>query len=139
MLVINAENLIMGRVASFCAKKALQGEEIIIINSEKAVITGSKKDLLQTFKTRNDLIVKGNPRHGPKAIRMPDQILRASIGGMVPKNKTGRNAIAKVKAFIGVPDKFKETEVVDLQNLKVDETKNYLHIGELSNLLGARW
>jgi len=33
-MIINADNLIVGRLASFAAKKALMGEEVIIVNSE---------------------------------------------------------------------------------------------------------
>ena len=42
-MIINANNLILGRLASFAAKQALLGEKIEIVNSEETVIIGSKK------------------------------------------------------------------------------------------------
>ena len=39
-MIINAENLILGRMTTYAAKKALQGEEVDIVNCEKAIITG---------------------------------------------------------------------------------------------------
>ncbi len=44
-MIINADNLIIGRIASFAAKKALLGEKVVIVNSEEAVMTGKKKRL----------------------------------------------------------------------------------------------
>jgi len=37
--VIDSENLLVGRLASMVAKRALAGEEIAVINAEKAVIS----------------------------------------------------------------------------------------------------
>ena len=140
MIFVNAENLILGRVASFCAKKAMEKEEVMVMNAEKATITGSKPDLLKRFKTKLDLAVKGNPRKGPKKSRMPDKIMRDAIEGMVPhRRKTGRDAIKRVKVFIGTPEEFKDKKVVDLSTFKIDETKNFMHVEELSKLLGAKW
>ncbi len=140
MILVNAENLIVGRVASVCAKKALQKEEVIIVNAEKAVLTGRKKDLLKKYQTRINLHNKGNPNYGPKGVRMPDQIVRAAVIGMLPRRrKTGRDAIKRIKVFIGVPEKFEKAEVTDLSSFKVEETKTFMHIGELSKLLGAKW
>ncbi len=140
MLLINAEELVMGRLASYCAKKALQGDEIVIVNAEKAMIIGGKKDLLQRFQQRFDLSVKGNPRKGPKASRMPDKILRNAVKGMLPvRRKKGMDAIKRVRVFIGLPEKFNEKEFVQLEGFKGDKSKNFMFLGELSKLLGAKW
>ena len=40
-IIIDAEGEIRGRVASFAAKQALQGNEIVILNSEKALVSGN--------------------------------------------------------------------------------------------------
>ncbi len=140
MVLVNADGLVMGRVASFCAKKALEKEEVVVVNAEKVVLTGTKNDLLHKYKTKFDRNVKGNPEHGPKFSRMPDRVMRSSIRGMVPiKRKTGKDAIARVKVFIGTPAKYKDQEVVDLSKFKVDETRRYVVLGELTKLLGAKW
>ena len=38
MVVVNAENAVVGRLASYVAKVALNGEEVTIVNAEKAII-----------------------------------------------------------------------------------------------------
>ena len=48
--VIDAENAILGRLASYVAKQVLKGEEIVIVNSEKAIITGNKKNIQKNYK-----------------------------------------------------------------------------------------
>lgn len=140
MILINAENLIIGRIATVCAKKALQNEEVVVVNAEKGVFTGRKQDLLKKYQTRINLHTKANPKKGPKGVRMPDQIVRGTIIGMLPRNrKTGTDAIKRVKVFIGIPEQFEKAEVTDLSSFKVDETKTFIHVGELSKLLGAKW
>ena len=42
MIIIDATDTILGRLASYAAKKSLMMEEIVIINCEKAVVTGDK-------------------------------------------------------------------------------------------------
>ena len=48
-MIINADGLITGRLASYAAKQALLGEKVDIINSEKACITGSKPQILEKY------------------------------------------------------------------------------------------
>ena len=43
--LIDGTNATMGRLASYVAKQALKGEEIAIMNCEKVIITGSKKNI----------------------------------------------------------------------------------------------
>ncbi|RLI06236.1 50S ribosomal protein L13, partial [Candidatus Bathyarchaeota archaeon] len=38
--VIDASGLILGRMASIVAKRLLEGEQIEIVNAEKAVVSG---------------------------------------------------------------------------------------------------
>ena len=45
--VIDAKNLILGRMASIVAKRLLNGERIIIVNAEKAVISGKRLSILR--------------------------------------------------------------------------------------------
>ena len=50
MIVFDAENEVMGRVASVVAKEALQGNEVSVINCEKAFISGTKDNIVKEFK-----------------------------------------------------------------------------------------
>ena len=50
MKIIDGTNAILGRLASYTAKELLKGEEIIIVNCEKIIITGNKKNIEENFK-----------------------------------------------------------------------------------------
>ena len=45
-MIIDASNLILGRLATFVAKQALLGEQVFIANCEKSVISGDKANIL---------------------------------------------------------------------------------------------
>lgn len=134
--IIDVENAVVGRIASFAAKKALLGEKIIIVNADKAVITGDPKVIIKKYNERFDV---GTPHHGPKWPKRPDAILRRIIRGMLPKNWRGRQALKNVEVYIGIPEEYKEKETkIEKFNKKELETK-YITLGELSKRLGGKW
>lgn len=135
MLIIDASNLIAGRLASFAAKKALQGEAIEIINSEKAIITGKKKQILQHYKEK---IERGDPHHGPFYPKAPERILRRIIRGMLPhKQARGRQAYKRVKCFNENPENKKSQNPEKLKKISIEKLKTlkYMTIGKLSKEL----
>ncbi len=139
MLIINAENLIAGRLASYAAKRALMGEKIAIVNSEKAIITGRKKNILAKYSRK---IKMGHPFAGPFVSKMPDRLLRRIIKNMLPHDRTrGRIAFKKVMCYIGVPDEFKNKKTENLNEFNITKTKSLSHlsIGEISKHSGARF
>ena len=48
-IYVDAEGAIFGRLCSFVAKKALEGNEIHVVNSEKTIITGNRKFILHDY------------------------------------------------------------------------------------------
>ena len=46
-MIIDGTNLILGRLASVAAKKALLGDDIIIVNCDKVLVTGTKKNIVE--------------------------------------------------------------------------------------------
>lgn len=134
--IIDVENAVIGRIASFVAKKALLGEKIIIVNSEKAVLTGDPKFIIKKYNEKFDI---GTPHHGPKWPRRPDAILRRMIRGMLPKNWRGRQALKNVEVYIGIPEEYKGKEnKIEKFNKGELETK-FITLGELSKRLGGKW
>lgn len=104
MIVIDASDAVLGRLASYTAKKLLNGERIVIINAEKAVISGNSKDIYAKYKKRLDITNRGNPRKALKFPRVPDRIVRRSIRGMLNyRTERGTNAYKRLKVFMGVP------------------------------------
>ena len=63
--IINAEGLIIGRMASIIAKRILNGEEITVVNAEKAVISGKRKSRVMEAK---EFLEVGSPGRGPFTI-----------------------------------------------------------------------
>lgn len=136
--IIDAENLKLGRLASYVAKEALRGEEITILNAENAVITGNRKFVFS--EKLSDLTSKGTRYHGPFFPKRADRILKRTIRGMLPyKKEGGRKALSRVKVYIGVPSGFegKKYETLETAKLKPMERRKYLKLGELSKHLGS--
>jgi ribosomal protein uL13 len=139
-IFINAENSVLGRVASFAAKKALQGEQVAILNAEKAVITGSPDYAMQRLKVRLDLHSKGNPRKGPKCSRMPDRVLRRAVRGMLPfERKRGREAFKRVQVYISIPAAMQGKKFTQVEAAAHSPKQRYVELGEICRLLGAKW
>ena len=137
MIVIDAKNAVAGRLASYAAKLALSGEEVLIINAEKAIITGNKKYIFEKFLQRRHRKSITNPRRmGPKYPRRPDDILRRMIRGMLPYKKAkGREAFKRVKVTVGNPEGITPDVTYD----KVPNTNKFVTIGEISRFLGAKF
>ena len=118
--VVNAERLILGRMSSKVAKKLLNGEEVVIINAEKTVISGKKKSKILEAHV---FLEVGAPERGPFHYRRPDRIVRKTVRGMLPMDKVkGKTALAKLQVFLGVPEELKNQKpesVPDAQATKL--------------------
>lgn len=137
MVVVNAENAVVGRLASYVAKLALSGEEITVVNAEKAIMTGNKEYIFQKYvqlRTRKSI---SNPKKmGPKYPRRPDDIIRRIIRGMLPyKKPRGVEAFKNIKIEVGVP----EGVSIDINLGSAPNTIKYVTVGELSQFLGAKF
>ena len=138
-MIIDATNLVMGRIAAFAAKKAMLGEKVDIINCEKAVITGSRNAILADYKHRNDL--GRNPYKGPFYPKASDRLVRRAVRGMLPyKRDKGRNAYRSVMCYVGIPNNLKDQKAETIPAANVSKLKNYKYITlkELSKNLGSK-
>ena len=100
-IIIDARGCVLGRLSSHIAKELLFGKRVIVVNSEKAVISGSRKVVFGKYKKMRDM---GTTRMGPFPSRMPDRILRRTVRGMLPYQKPrGRDAYKRLRTYIGVP------------------------------------
>ncbi len=134
-LVIDASNLRAGRLAAVVAKKALLGEDIIIINSQDAVITGNKDFVVKKYRSQHE---RGRKTKGPFQPRMPDRFLRRIIRGMLPyKTDRGIRAYRRIKCFIGNPDGLKAV-TLEQADISMSSTDRYVTIRQICQLLGGR-
>lgn len=133
---IDATDLIVGRLASKVAKRALEGERIEIINAEKAVISGDK---IMTFKNFKQKIDRGEPSKGPFYPKRPDRIIKRIIRGMLPyKRERGRKALKRIKVFIGNPEQIKEAKTIKSINYHKMKVHKYIRLEDLSRKLGSK-
>jgi len=133
-IIIDAEGATLGRLCTNAAKNLLKGEEITIINSEKAIISGKKSMIKKQYKQKKEV---GTYRKGPFFPRMPDRIVKRTIRGMIPyQTPNGRAAFKRLKCYIGIP---KEFEGKKFEKIKDAEKKpiDFITIMELSKSLGA--
>ncbi|MEZ5334965.1 MAG: 50S ribosomal protein L13 [Methanolobus sp.] len=139
MTIIDAEGLIMGRLASTVATKLLAGEEIDIINAEKAVISGSK---FTTMREYDETLRRGKPEFGPYFPKRPDRILKRTVRGMLPyKRARGKTAMSNLKVYIGVPEELQGKECIKIEEASMERlsSNKYLRLGDLSKKLGAKF
>jgi len=133
--LVNADGLILGRMSSVVAKKLLNGEKVIIVNAEKALISGKKKSKVAEAK---EFLEVGAPRRGPFHYRRPDRILRKTVRGMLPfKQPKGKNALKKLKVFISVPEDLKDQQMVTLEDAQAAKLKGpYFTLADLAKEIG---
>jgi len=121
-MIIDANNLILGRLGTFVAKEALLGEKIDIVNCEACVVTGDKHRI---FKDYDRFLKMGIPAKGPFMHRMPDRFVKRSIRGMLPyKKERGRIAFKNIKCHMGIPENLKEQKFDTLKEANVEKVPN---------------
>ncbi|MCD6458436.1 MAG: 50S ribosomal protein L13 [Thermoproteales archaeon] len=142
LIVVNAEGLVAGRLASIVAKKLLNGENVVIINAEKAIITGKPQRIVNMYmKKINEWRTHFNPeKRGPKIPRRPDRVLKRMVRGMLPHKKPkGRMAYKRLKVYIGVPDNVNVKEAISIKEaMRKNENVPFITLGELYVRLGGK-
>jgi large subunit ribosomal protein L13 len=134
-IIIDAKGLILGRMASIIAKRLLQGESVIVLNAEKAAISGKRLQIVKEAKT---FLEVGHPRKGPYHPRRPDKIVRRTIRGMLPRKKPkGKQAYKRLKVYLGAPMEFEDKEIQTILEANADKLKSpYITVGELAKEIG---
>jgi large subunit ribosomal protein L13 len=133
--VVNGEGLILGRMCSKIAKRLLNGEQIIIVNAEKVIISGKRKSKVAEA---HKFLEVGAPDRGPFHSRRPDRIVRKTVRGMVPwAQPKGKLAYKRLKVYLGIPLELKDRplETIDQANA-AKLTGPHFTLGELAVEIG---
>jgi len=132
---IDAKDSVAGRVASFAAKQAINGDEVIIINAAQAVMSGNRKYLLDRYHQR---ISRGTPTTGPFYPRTARGVMKRIIRGMLPyKEERGRKAFKRVKVFDETPKEYEHNTFDVVTKTKHDFMhNNYVTLKELTIVMG---
>ena len=138
MRIINGENLILGRTASRVAKAALFGEEIVLLNCAKLMISGNRKSI---FAKQLQKAQRGpRPNKGPFYQSLPDMFVRRTIGRMLPTTSRGRETLKRIKCYISVPEQFKDKpqETFEKDNIQKMPYLKYITVAEVCKLMGVQ-
>jgi len=136
MAVIDADGHVMGRLSSEVAERLLNGEEIIIVNAEKAIITGKKDMVFGEYKAKKD---RGKIMRGPFYPRRADLILKKTVKGMLPfKKSTGRVSYRRLKVYVGVPKEYAAAQLEKIDVAIRPRTESYVRLGDVSGHLGSK-
>lgn len=133
--VVDAQGSTLGRVATRVAKYILEGDEVHVINSEKAIVSGKKQMIRNEYKEKRRI---GTYRKGPFYHRSPDRIMKRTIRGMIPYQKPrGRAAYKRLRCHVGIPEELKKEKAEIFEEAKKDHV-NYYTVERISQVLGAR-
>lgn len=131
-VLIDAENMVLGRLASEVAKILRGknkpyftphidcGDNVIVINAEKVVLTGNK--MSDKVYIRHSGYPGGQRSQSPVDIlaKYPERLVEKAVRGMLPKNKLGRKLFTNLHVVVGAEHKFEaqKPKVVDLSKNK---------------------
>ena len=129
--VLDAAGKPMGRVAAQAAillrgkhkpeftPHADCGDNVIIINAEKVVLTGNK--LTDKLYTRHTGYPGGQRHTSPAAVLKvhPERVIEHAVRGMLPKNRLGRAVLKNLHLYAGTEHKHEaqQPKVIDLNSL----------------------
>jgi len=137
-VVVDGTNLIAGRLCSNVAKLLLQGNRVSIINSEEIMISGKKKSIFGEYHEFLKIASILHPKHGPFHPRRPDTIITRMVRGMLPRDKpSGKEALKRLRVYIGVPKDVKSLGKIQLEKTKIRKSSAlYTSVGELGRYVG---
>ena len=113
--VVDAEGLVLGRLASEVAKILRgkhkptftphqdTGDHVVIVNADKVVLTGAKAADKTVYRHSGYPGGLRSRAYGSLLHERPEETLRKTIGGMLPRNRLGRQMLSKLKVYRG-PD-----------------------------------
>ncbi|MBU3905223.1 MAG: 50S ribosomal protein L13 [Nanoarchaeota archaeon] len=133
-MIVDAKDAVLGRLAAKTAKLLLNGEDVIIVNADLAVVSGQPKMVRANYAGKRKI---GSALHGPFFPRYPDRIVWRTIRGMMPyKTARGRTALKRLKTFRDQPEEYKNAE-------KIVKTANklrcrYISLKDISKFIGAK-
>ena len=111
--LVDAEGMVLGRLASEVARLLRgkhkptfaphidTGDHVIIVNAEKVVLTANKADTKLVYSHSGYPGGLRTETYGSKMARRPDEAVRDTIRGMLPKTRLGRAQIRKLKVYAG--------------------------------------
>jgi large subunit ribosomal protein L13 len=113
--VVDADGLVLGRLASevarilrgkhrpYFAPHVDTGDHVIVVNADKVVLTSNKAADKLAYRHSGYPGGLSSTTYAELLDRTPDEMIRRSIRGMLPKNTLGRQMLGKLNVYAG-PD-----------------------------------
>ena len=100
-LASNVAQIIRGKHKPFFTPNLDMGDFVVIINAEKVVLSGNKKDQKEYW--RHTGYPGGQKTVSFKAMqeKYPERIITSAVKGMLPHNKLGRKLFTHLKVYSG--------------------------------------
>ncbi len=140
-IVVDASGQVLGRLASIVAKLLLLGWRVHVVNAEKMVLSGDPTMVVQAYK-RTVLGVRSHYSHKwrPKRPRSPQRLFKYAVRGMLPKhNRRGREALSRLRVYVGVPKELEGREKVRFPEADASRLgRSYVELGRVAYELGWR-
>ena len=139
-IIADADGQIAGRLCTKVSKLLLDGNKVIIVNAEKALISGSRKSILQEKQDWLQIASITHPKHGPFHPRRPDGIITRMVRGMLPRRKSrGIEAKRRLRVYISIPTEFSKMKMINFEEARARKAMSYyLTIAEVASSMGWR-
>ena len=111
--IIDAEGKVLGRVAAQVATilrgkhrptytpNVDCGDNVIVINAEKAILTGKKLDSKFYYRHTGHIVGMKATSYRELMEKKPEQAIMLAVKGMLPKNSLGRKMLTNVRVYRG--------------------------------------
>ena len=137
-MIIDAKDMVLGRLGSYAAKQHLLGNKVDIINCEESIVSGKRHATLYEYIRRPH---RKAPTKAPYFYRRPDMFVKRTIRGMLPfKRARGRDVYKNIKCYIGVPEELKNQKPIMIE--KSDSSKlhsaDYIKVKEICKAVGGK-
>ncbi|MCS7098881.1 MAG: 50S ribosomal protein L13 [Sulfolobales archaeon] len=142
-VLINAEGLVLGRLASIVAKLLIYGYRVYIVNAERAVVSGDPQMVKESYALWFEIKTLRNPeKWSPHRPRNPVSIVKYAVRGMLPKHPFKKILLLKrLKVYVGYPDELKKAKLRTIDVSAICSRKlghKYVTLGEVAKYLGWR-
>ncbi len=135
---VDATNQIAGRLSSKVAKLLLSGRKVVVVNAEKALLSGSRASVVREWQAKLEIASHVNPIYGPIHPRRPDNILKRMVRGMVPRKKAkGASAMKRLRVYVGTPGGLDAAKLTQFKDAAATRpVPVYVTMEELAKTLG---
>jgi large subunit ribosomal protein L13 len=142
-MIVDVKGLVAGRIATKVAKALINGESVVVLNAQDAVVVGNPTSIMEKYGRRVEARVLSNPHEGPKYSRIPSKIFRSMVRNMLPTKKRAKERLIKfLKVYNGLPvgtDEHKKEPVKEFKELAFNERHRSMTLGEIATKLGGAW